>query len=374
MFSFIPTYEYAHYFDLFVLFLVLLAFYQCSRAIIFTLSNERLNAAWGCFVAVAIILYIGYRKATSGAFGDTVNYTYFFMKEAASKAPFKWSWGGEWLFDNLMNLFARYSDITTFYIFCAAVYVGSLWVAMVRIFGRQYYIPFLVVLSMFFFWHYGVNGVRNGMGASLFILALTYVERLPVSILLCILAVGIHKSIAIMIAAAVLAWFINNSYIYLTGWIMSVVVSYFAGFSIQYWIAQLNLTSGDDRLADYLTNTNAAEILRTEGAVVQIGFRWDFLLFSAIAVGVGYYFIFRRKFQDEYYHWIYNIYLLTNAFWVLVIRASYSNRFAQISWFIMPLVLIYPFMKRRFWKNHERMTGFALLFFYAYSFYYNILR
>lgn len=374
MFSFIPLYEYTHYFNLFVLFLVLLAFYQCSRAIIFTLSNERLNAAWGCFVAVAIILYMGYRNPT-GPFGDTVNYTHAFWKEAASQAPFKWRWEGEWLFYNvLMKFFAHHGDVTTFYLFCAAVYVGCLWLALVRIFGRQYYIPFLVFLSMFFFWQYGVNGIRNGMGASLFILALTYVERLPIAILLCVLAVGIHKSIAIMIGAAALAWFLNNSYIYLSGWLFSVLVSYFAGFTIQNWIARLNLTSGDDRLADYLSNTDAAEILRTEGAVVQIGFRWDFLLFSAMAVAVGYYFIFRRNVKDEYYQWIYNIYLITNAFWVLVIRASYSNRFAQISWFIMPLVLIYPFMKQRFWKNHERMTGFALLLFYAFAFYSNIIK
>ena len=374
MFSFVPTYEYTHYFNLFVLFLVLLAFYQSSRAIIFTQSNERLNAAWGCFVAVAIILYMGYRNPTSSFFGDTTNYTHGFWKEAASQAPFKWTWSGEWLFYNMMRFFSHHSDVTTLYLFCAAVYVGCLWTAMVRMFGRHYYIPFLVILSMFFFWSYGVNGIRNGMGASLFILALTYVDKLPIAILLCFLAVGCHKSTFIMIAAAGLAWFVKNSYIYLSAWILCVIASYFAGFGIQYWIARLNLTSGDDRLADYLTNTNAAEILRTEGAVVQIGFRWDFLLFSAMAVIVGYYFIFRRKFQDEYYHWIYNIYLITNAFWVLVIRASYSNRFAQISWFIMPLVLIYPFMKQRFWKNHERMTGFALILFYAFTFYTNIIK
>jgi hypothetical protein len=374
MFSFIPTYEYTHYFNLFILFLVLLAFYQCSRAIIFTQSNERLNAAWGCFVAVAIILYIGYRNPT-GPFGDTVNYTQSFWRAAASTAPFKWTWKGEWLFYNvMMRGISHYADVTTFYLVCAAIYVGCLWVAMVRMFGRQYYIPFLVILSMFFFWQYGVNGIRNGLGASLFILALTYVEKLPIALLLCFLATGMHKSTYIMIGAAGLAWFVKNSYIYLTAWILSVIASYFAGFGIQYWIARLNLTSGDDRLSDYLTQTDAAEILRKEGATVVIGFRWDFLIFSSMAVLVGYYFIFRRKFQDEYYHWIYNIYLITNAFWVLVIRASYSNRFAQISWFIMPIVLIYPFMKQRFWTNHERMTGFALLLFYAFAFYTNILR
>ena len=372
MFSFIPLYEYTHYFNLFILFLVLLAFYQCSRAIIFTHSNERLNAAWGCFVAVAIILYMGYRNPGSTFFGDTITYTHGFWRIAASDQPFKWTWNGEWLFYNTMRFFALHTDVTTFYLFCASVYVGSLWVAMVRIFGRRYYIPFLVVLSMFFFWSYGVNGIRNGIGASLFILALTYVERLPIAIILCIMAVGCHKSTSIMIAAAVLAWFLKNSYLYLSAWFICIIISYFSGYTIQNWIGKLNLTSGDERLSDYLTNTDWADFLET--ASVTVGFRWDFLLFSALAVAVGYYFIFRREFQDEYYHWIYNIYLITNSFWILVIRASFSNRFAQISWFIMPMVLIYPFMMQRFWKNHERMTGFALLLFYAFTFYSNIIK
>ena len=111
------------------------------------------------------------------------------------------------------------------------------------------------------------------------------------------------------------------------------------------------------------------------GEVIQMSmvFRWDFLAYSAMGVIVGYYFIFRRNFKDEYYHWIYNTFLATNAFWVLIIRAAYSNRFAQISWFIMPIVLIYPFLKQRFWTNHEKVLGYAILLFYAFTFYSNIL-
>ena len=112
------------------------------------------------------------------------------------------------------------------------------------------------------------------------------------------------------------------------------------------------------------------------GEIVQMSmtFRWDFLLYSAMGVFVGYYFIFRRNFRDEYYHWLYNTFLITNAFWVLVIRAAYSNRFAQISWFIMPVILIYPFMKQRFWQSHEKILGAALLVFYVFAFYYNIIK
>ena len=93
-----------------------------------------------------------------------------------------------------------------------------------------------------------------------------------------------------------------------------------------------------------------------------------------MGVVVGWFFIFKRGFKDEYYHWIFNTYILTNAFWILIIRAIYSNRFAQLSWFVLPIVLIYPFIKKRFWLNHEKYLGYALLVFYAFTFYTNILK
>lgn len=128
-----------------------------------------------------------------------------------------------------------------FFLLCATVYIGSLWLAMQRIFKGYYYIPFLVILSMFTFWSYGVNGIRNGMGASLFILAMTYVNRPPVMIGLCVLAAGIHKSIYLMVGAGTLTWFIKNSYWYLAGWMACVGVSYAIGGRIQAYLAATNL-------------------------------------------------------------------------------------------------------------------------------------
>ena len=113
--------------------------------------------------------------------------------------------------------------------------------------------------------------------------------------------------------------------------------------------------------------------MASEGIFVFTGFRWDFLAYSALGVAVAAYFLFRRLFQDEYYRWIVNIYIICNAFWVLIIRAPYSNRFAQISWFILPIVLIYPFMRERFWKNQEKMLTIGILLFYAFGFFYNML-
>jgi hypothetical protein len=48
--------------------------------------------------------------------------------------------------------------------------------------------------------------------------------------------------------------------------------------------------------------------------------------------------------SDPFYARLVNAYLLTNAVWVLVIHANFSNRFAYLSWFMMPWVLLYPFV------------------------------
>ena len=368
MFDWVPIYNYPAYYELGVLLCVFIVLWQCRAGTILRKDIALLNATWGVFLCLFLILYMGLRPVHE-VFGDTMNYAKDFYKEAASKHPFSFTWHIEWGFRNLQNWCAHYSDIHFFFLICTILYIVPLWLATVRIFKNYYYLPLIIFFCMFSFWSYGVNGIRNGIGASLFILALSYAKNIPIMALLAFVATGFHSSAYIMIAAAGLAWFVKNSYFYLAGWIGSVAISYAFGSRIQAYIATLGFLGEDNRYSGYLTGDNMI------GEIVQMSmiFRWDFLLYSAIGVAVGYYFIFRKNYKDEYYHWIYNTYLITNAFWVLLIRAAYSNRFAQISWFILPLVLIYPFMRKRFWYNHEKILAFAILAFYAYSFYTNII-
>lgn len=369
MFDFIPIQYYAHYFDITVLVLLLIALWQCHKGLILKPHIVEMNANWSVFIALLLILYMGLRPI-SGYFGDTINYAQGFYDYQRSSVPFHWEWDREWLFQNLFHFFAKYSNLHSFFLLCSAIYIGALWIATRKIFREYNYIPFLVILLMFSFWSYGVNGIRNGMGASLFILALSLVNKPVLALGCCFLAIGCHSSVYLMVAAATLAWFFKNSYYYLCGWIVSIALSYFVGASIQARLSTISLFAGDERFSGYLTGENMI------GEIVQMSmtFRWDFLLYSSLAVAVGYYFIFQRNYKDEYYHWIYNIYLITNSFWILIIRAAYSNRFAQISWFIMPIVLIYPFMRQRFWNHHEKMLGYALVLFYAFTFYSNIIK
>lgn len=369
MFDWVPLQNYTAYFDFAILIFIFITLWQCHTGQVLKKEVATINGTIGIVFIVLLILYMGLRPISS-AFGDTMNYAKSFYEVAASKKMFEWYWGKEWGFHNLSNLFAKYFDIHSFFLLCAILYIVPLWLACIRIFKNYYFIPLLVIFCMFTFWQYGVNGIRNGIGASLFILALTYVRNIPVMIGLAFLGTAFHNSVYLMIGAATITWFIKNSYYYLVGWILSVGISYAVGGRLQSYFATLGIFGEDDRFSGYLTGSNMV------GEIVQMSmvFRWDFLLYSAIGVAVGYYFIFRKNYKDEYYHWLYNTYLVTNGFWVLIIRAAYSNRFAQISWFILPLVLVYPFMRKRFWQNQEKVLAGAILVFYAYGFYTNIIQ
>lgn len=365
--DFIPIQNYGYYFNVAVLIMILVAFWQCSTGTILRKDTVRFNATWGFIFAVMLIFYMGLRPV-SAQFGDTANYAEEFR--AIQNGVELRVEGNEWLFNFLFRWFAGNSNINTFFLMCSVIYVGSLWLAMHRMFKEYSYIPFLVILSMFTFWAYGVNGIRNGMGASLFILAISYANNIPLMCFFAFLAAGFHTSVLLMIGAGVLAWFVNNSYLYLVTWMLSIAVSFAFGNTIQSSLANLSFFSFDGRFQGYLTQDADVSNL----VYVSSAFRWDFIAYSSLGTITGYYFIFRRNFKDEYYHWIYNIYLICNAFWILIIRASFSNRFAQISWFILPVVLIYPFMKQRFWVNHEKMLGYALILFYIYTFYSYFIR
>ncbi len=359
------------YFQYIVLFLIAWALILCARGVVYDSKIVSVNQMLGLMALVLVVILMGMRPSSS-AYGDTVTYTYGFNKFAQNRDSIHFYWSKEWLFGNSMRFFAKYSDLRTFLFTCAIIYVGALWLALRRIFDEYNFVPLLIVISMFTFWTYGVNGMRNGMAASLFILAMTYTNNIPVMLALALIGAGFHNSVYIMLAAAALAWVLNNSRLYMIIWGTCIAVSFALGSAIQAWMAGFaNSMDSDNKLTFYLTYSQSA--MKTDGLIVATGFRWDFIAYSALGVAIGAYFILRRRFEDEYYRWIFNTYLICNSFWILIIRAPYSNRFAQISWFILPIVLIYPFMRERFWINQEKMLGLAIVLFYAFNFLTNTI-
>lgn len=362
----IPIYYYTDYFNYLVLALILIAVLESLSGKLFKPEVRAVNSIAGFIIIITVILYMGLRPV-SFVFGDTVNYAQSFYKLQMSIDQFQILKDGEWIFNTIMFWFAKYSNVHMFFLFCSTIYVGALWLAFKRIFKEDYLIPFIVAMGMFTFWSYGVNGIRNGMAASIIILALSFRQNIPIIVTLSFVGLGIHKSLYLLLLAAGLAFFLKDSKIYFRIWIGCILVSLIAGNLLANIIVSSNLI-GDDRFASYMAGGNTNDVFSSTG------FRWDFLLYSAIPVAVGYYCIFEKKYTDKFYIWLFNIYLMANSFWIIIIRASFSNRFAQISWFLIPLVLIYPFFMKKFWEDQSVKIGYIVTISYLYTFYQVFLR
>jgi len=371
-FDFIPISSYTALFNWTILFLILGAVYQAGTGGIFSASTARLDSLAGFLFVVALIMYMGARPV-SAEFGDTINYAAEFQTlqqgEAGNWKAQLTGMKGEWLFAVILHAWVQHGNVHDYFLTCSAVYVGALALASYRIFGARWFIPFLITCAMFTFWVYGVNGVRNGMAASVMILGLTFRSNLKMLLLCTVLAVSLHKSMMLLAAAGVCAWFITDTRYYVAAWVGSILAVILAGPAIGEMIASSGFFD-DPRLTLYI---NQADELKASSALFSsVGFRWDFLIYSALPIVTGCYFLFREEYRDVMYTWLLNIYIAANAFWILCMYAAFSNRFAQLSWFLMGFVFIYPFFKQRFWADQEKKLACFIPVVYAFTFYMNI--
>jgi hypothetical protein len=123
----------------------------------------------------------------------------------------------------------------------------------------------------------------------------------------------------------------------------------------------LGLTN-DERFSEYLNDTEYID------SFSSTGFRWDFLLYSMVPIVLGIYVVLRRKEKDQMYLLLLHTYIITNAFWILVIRSSFSNRFAYLSWFLYPIVLIYPALKFNLWNKQYSKIGIIVLLHFMFTY------
>lgn len=329
-----------------------------------SLLNKRTASGWmyfGVFLAIMLTLFIGLRPLSG--LGDTG--TYYNTFKAISLVGYEYTNKqlSEPVFYVPMRWFAQTTGIYTFFVCVAMVYICGYWFAAKRLFGTYQFYCFLMILASFGFLAGGVNGIRIGMALSLFFLAISFHERRILMIVLCLLALGTQKSTGILIGAAFIAWFIKKPKLWLAVWFLSIAASYVLGDSAQGLIAGLGIQ--DDRFTDYLT---ADDSMNEQFS--KVGWRWDFLIYSALPVVFGWYFIFKRRFKDNFYIWIFSIYLIANSFWLFLIRIPFTNRFASLSWSLMPLIFIYPFFKEYFWEagKQQKYLGMTILIYFLITF------
>jgi hypothetical protein len=175
--------------------------------------------------------------------------------------------------------------------------------------------------------------------------------------LLSIAGMGFHMSAALPIAAMSFTYFVRKPKFMIITWLAAIAVSLAFG---SYFEALLVAMNFDDRLATNLQGD--------EWGVVEHRFRWDFLLYSAMPILLAYYTIFKRKLFNDTYLLLLGTYIYANSVWVLAIRALFSNRIANLSWFLYPILLAYPLLNFPvFKKNHSQKTAWILLAQFAFT-------
>ena len=233
------------------------------------------------------------------------------------------------------KLLTRFPIEWYFYL-CSILYLLGIYIFTKSLHKYQYGILFLCMLLNFQFVSYGVNTMRAGLASSTLLVAIACRDRRIVELAFIIFATMIHMSFALPAMCYLLAKKYDKTKWYFYVWLLSIPLSAIGGSFIQELFG--TVLGGEER-ASYLT-VNAAD------TQYKVGFRIDFILFSCAPIVMGYYMIYKRNFKDALYKNLYNMYLLANTFWILVIRASFSDRFAYLSWFIYSPLLIYPLVKQ----------------------------
>ena len=351
------------YHPIFLYLVLVLTIVACCRT--YPMSYKLINRpkGWTSIIAPFILclilaLFLGGRPLTGYYFGDTSMYAHSFrVMINRAYAP---SDEGEWIWNQFMYFCAHRMDVSQYLTIIDLGYFGfTLW-ACQRFAPNNVWIMVLFNLAAFSFFTYGTNGIRNGLASAITLVAISYLvankRNLVMACTLAFIAINIHRTTSLPLLMAFVASFgIKSFKVAYTFWIISILISLVAGSAITSLFAGLGF---DNRVSYLQTEASSEQFSHT-------GFRWDFLLYSMMPIVLGYYIVMRRGIRNATYEFLLNTYTLSNAFWVMVIRADYSNRFAYLSWFMYPMVLAYPLLKVNVWDKRQGEALSLIMFMHA---------
>lgn len=338
-------------------------------------ENKRTTYNKAFILGLLFIIFFGTRPNYGLAMADTSGYASGYLIQQIYHDPIHidWSNGKEIIWNLICDFMASAGfPVWTWFTVVAAIYIMfNLW-GIKRIFPNHVYIVFLFYITFFLFYSGGINGIRNADAYSIIFFALSlYIQpKIRNYILIGILffiAYQIHSSVIITITAFVASLFlVKRTNLALCIWIGAIITSLATGSSLAQFASTL---TDDGRAAKYLEYANDVQMMRA--GFSHTGFRWDFLLFSALPIALGWYVTVKRGIKDQFYQCLLNTYILANAIWIIFIYAAFSNRFAMLSWCIYPYILSYPFCKMELWskKKQNNKATFLLWSMFIFTMY-----
>ena len=335
-------------------------------------------------LTLSLVVYMGLRPV-SFAFGDTINYAAGYYRLTGA-AVFSIDLNSEW-FWHFVEVMCKQAGCTVnvWFLIIEVGYLGFTFIGLRILLKENVWIAMLFFLSAFSTFTFGTNGIRNGCACSMVIWAFAIaahqnVAKLAIAAGVLLFAFGIHRSISLPIAAFLAAsYFIKSPKWAIYFWIASIGISLVAGGPVMNFFMGMGF---DDRMSSYGSSMD-----QNANQFSQTGFRWDFLLYSAMPIWLTWYVTKKAekeraefgdtieeaetnitgagRIADAHSMRVFNIlattYILANSFWVMVIRAAFSNRFAYLSWFLYPVVLAYAVIRLHIWPDQDRKAGLILV-------------
>jgi hypothetical protein len=313
-------------------------------------SNSKLYQFFVFIILVFTIGFIGLRDpwGLERFFGDTITYSEYYE---AIRLGYLTEFTVDYGFFFFMKMCTYLFTLSQFYVICAMIYVLLPFVSFKKWFGNKVIYVLLVYVLSFSFLPFGINGVRNGLASAIFIFAIGFTEKKWLMYSLFVLSISFHKSMVLPFLTFQMVYIIKNPKYYLYFWLLSIPLSFFFSKSL---VSFAEFIFENDSL---IQDSRSSTYFSKDTIVTQVSgvFRIDFILYSSIAVIIGYWSIVKKSFNNKLYHKIYGTYVLANAIWILLIYVPFTNRVAYLSWFLMPIVLTFPFVtKVRFTKHNKK--------------------
>ena len=326
-------------------------------------KQSRSNFLCASLVA-ALVLFIGLRPVSGSYFVDMINYVQYYEAMLDGRTFWLDLNTENILFDNIFAWWgSQRLGYTSFFLFIASIYFGAAYLGIRKLFPNNQLAAFLVFLAAFSTFSYATNGIKAGAATSLFILAMGYRKSLKICIPLVLLSWGFHHSMIMVVAAFVMTLFIKNPKVYLGMWIFCFLM------------AAAHITTFAQFFSGFTTEQGAGYLLGEGGNDgTKGGFRIDFILYSAAPIVVGWYALFKKKLQlSSLYKSLLNLYVCLNAIWMLCMYAEFTNRIAYLSWFLYPIVLIYPFLQEQWGSNRYKTFSLVMLGHLGFTLFMNII-
>ncbi|MDO5394822.1 MAG: EpsG family protein [Bacteroidales bacterium] len=323
----------------------------------------------GYTIAILAIFYIGLRPTNLMETGDSVLYAKIFNLVQSGEwrsftgkfteaAPMGLTSEGIWT--EIEWFFVHHFTASNWFLFIAFIYIGALIYALRRWLPNNMTIALIFVMSALMFWGYAVNGLRQGMAASICIMGLATLPdtfkknytRLAIAVVICYMGCACHSSMLLFMGAMILSYLVPSRKNVFFVWMLCLFLS---PFSTSLMVSIGSSLIDDNRLAIYAQ--------KAVDRFSHSGWRWDFIIYSALPVLLGWYLLVKRRIGDATYLLMLNIYIYTNSFWLLLNSVAYSNRFAYISWCLYPFLIAYPLLKFKISVKQPQLTAGALILF-----------